>query len=182
MARRPCWPRLACSTEPSSGAACSATATSNSSAFSMLSNARSRPRSRSTRCSTTMPLTSTPRACPRESGGAGLARAPQALDLPLHAHLRLLAQRGREFLFQDHPPAHPPWRLPFDYRPPDRHQRLSDRAQCQSQTVRLDQIRRRNPYKTRSRPCTYLGRARSGCRAGPHGTAAASNLGNRTRS
>src|SRR5713226_4156259 len=120
----------------------------------MPSSARSRPASSSTRCSTTTPPTSTPRACPRESGGAGLAGAPSALDLPLHPDLGLVAQRGRELLLQDDPPTHPPRRLPLDRRPADRHQRLSRRTQCQPETVRLDQIRRRHPSQTRPPPCT----------------------------
>jgi Homeodomain-like domain len=35
----------------------------------------------------------------------GLARPAPALDLALHADLRLLAQRGRDLLFSAHPPA-----------------------------------------------------------------------------
>jgi hypothetical protein len=40
-------------------------------------------------------------------------------DLPLHTRLHLLAECGRELLFQDHPPAHPPRRLPLDTAPDD---------------------------------------------------------------
>jgi hypothetical protein len=47
-----------------------------------------------------------------------------------------------ESFLQDDPPTHPPRRLPLDCRSPDCHQRLLGRAQCQSQTLRLDQNRR----------------------------------------
>src|SRR6202011_3787649 len=51
------------------------------------------------------------------------------------------------------PPTHPPRRLSLDRRPAGRHQRLPRRAQCQSQTVRLDQIRRGHPGQARSSSC-----------------------------
>src|SRR5712675_3240064 len=41
-------------------------------------------------------------------------------------------------------PAHPTRRLPLDRRPPDRHQRLSGRAQCQPKTLRLDPVDRKS--------------------------------------
>jgi len=41
-------------------------------------------------------------------GLKGFPGAPSALDPSLHPDLRLLAQRGRELLLQDDPPAHPP--------------------------------------------------------------------------
>jgi hypothetical protein len=50
------------------------------------------------------------------------ARPPPAWGVPLHPDLRVLAQRGRELLLQDDPPAHPQWRVPLDRRPPGRHQ------------------------------------------------------------
>jgi hypothetical protein len=65
----------------------------------------------------------------------------------------LLAQRRRELLFQDDPAAHPPRRLPLDHRPAGRHQCLSRRAQRQTQTVRVDQIRRGHYGQTRSPSC-----------------------------
>src|SRR5271170_5679335 len=95
-----------------------------------------------------------PKACPREGGGAGLAVTPSALDLPLHPDLGFPAQRRRELLFQNDPPTHPPRRLPIQRRPAGRHQCLSRRAQCQPQTVRLDQIRRGHSGQTRPLPCT----------------------------
>ena len=52
------------------------------------------------------------------------------------------------------PAAHPPPRLPLDRRPAGRHQWLPRRAQCQPQTLRLDQIRRRHSRQTRPLPCT----------------------------
>jgi hypothetical protein len=89
------------------------------------------------------------------SQGAGLAGAPSALDLPLHSDLGLLAQRRREFLFEDDAAAHPPRRLPLDRRPAGRHQCLSRRAQCQPQTLCLDPIRRGHFGQTRPLPCTF---------------------------
>src|SRR5271168_438232 len=44
-----------------------------------------------------------PKSLPLRRRGAGLAVAPSALDVPLHPDLGFLAQRGREFLFQDDP-------------------------------------------------------------------------------
>src|SRR5260370_12238472 len=119
----------------------------------MPSSAKSRPISQSMSSSTIVPPTSIPKACPRKGGGAGLAGAPSALDLPLHPDLGLLAQRGRELLLKDDAATHPPRRLPLDRRPAGRHQCLSPRAQCQPQTVRLDQIRRRHSGQTRPMPC-----------------------------
>jgi hypothetical protein len=48
---------------------------------------------------------------------AGLAVAPSQLDLPLHPDLGLVAQRGRELLFQNDPPTHPPRRSIADLQP-----------------------------------------------------------------
>src|SRR5580693_916846 len=45
--------------------------------------------------STTTPPTNIPKACPREGGGAGLAGASSALDLPFHADLHLVAWVSR---------------------------------------------------------------------------------------
>ena len=70
----------------------------------------------STRSSTTTPRTR-PRRC-------GLAGAPSALDLPLHADLELLAQRRRGLLRQAHPAAAEARRLLLRRRPPGRHQPL----------------------------------------------------------
>jgi hypothetical protein len=59
------------------------------------------------------------------------------------------------FFILDHSPTHSPQRLPFDCRLPGRHQCLSRRAQCQSQTLRLDQVRRRDPCQTRPPTCMF---------------------------
>ena len=58
------------------------------------------------------------------------------------------------FFSEDDAAAHPPRRLPLDRRPAGRHQCLSRRAQCQPQTLRLDQIRRGHSGQTRPLPCT----------------------------
>ena len=70
--------------------------------------------------------------------GQGVARAASALDLPFHADLRLLAQRGRELLLDAHAQAHPTRQLPLHRRPASRHQSLPRRTQRSSQAVRLD--------------------------------------------
>src|SRR5262245_57867483 len=64
-------------------------------------------------CSITIP--------PQSPQGARLAGAPSALDLSFHPDLGLLAQRGRELVLQDDAATHPPWRIPLDRRPADRH-------------------------------------------------------------
>jgi hypothetical protein len=87
------------------------------------------------------------------SKGAGLAGAPSALDLSLLPDLRLMAQRRRELFVQDDPTTHPPRCLPLDRRPAGPYKRLSRRAQQQSQTVRLDPIRRRHSGQTRPPSC-----------------------------
>ena len=75
---------------------------------------------------------------PQAPEGARLARPPRALDLPLHADLRLLAQRGRDLLLRDDPPPPPPRRVPLAGRPAGRHQPLPRRAQRRPQALRLD--------------------------------------------
>src|SRR5260370_35125543 len=147
-------PPAACYPGPWSAAACSATAISNSFASPMPSGAKSRPIGRSVSSSTIMPPTSIPKACPREGGGTGLAGTSSALDVPLHPDLGLLAQRRRELLLKDDAATHPPRRFPLDRRPADRHRCLSRRAQCQPQTLRLDQIRR-GPFWPNSTAALY---------------------------
>ena len=72
--------------------------------------------------STTMPPTSI-----RE--GEGLARAASAPDVPLHANIWLLAERGRDVLLYPHAPAHTARHLPLHRQPASRNQLLSRRAQ-----------------------------------------------------
>jgi hypothetical protein len=60
-----------------------------------------------------MPPTNIPRACPRESGGAGLVGTPSALDFSLHPNLGVLAQCGGELFLEDDAAAHPSRRLPL---------------------------------------------------------------------
>jgi hypothetical protein len=61
---------------------------------------------------------------PQAGQGAAMARPPSALDLPLHADLVLLAQRGRDLLRQAHQTQAQTRRLPFARRPANRHQPL----------------------------------------------------------
>jgi hypothetical protein len=68
---------------------------------------------------------SIPRACPRESGGVGLAGTPSALDFSLHPDLGILTQCGGELLLQDDAAAHPSRRLPLGCRPAGSDQCLS---------------------------------------------------------
>jgi hypothetical protein len=56
----------------------------------------------------------------------------------------------RELLLQDDAASHPPRRPSLDRRSAGRQLRLSRQAQCQPQTVRPDQIRRRYPGQARS--------------------------------
>ena len=65
---------------------------------------------------------------PQAAQGAGLARPPSALDLPLHPDLVLLAQRRRGLLRQAHQAPTEARRLPLRRRPPGRHQPLLDEA------------------------------------------------------
>src|ERR1700746_3977211 len=122
----------------SSGAACSATGIRNSSAFSMPSSTRCRPPKRSTWFSTTTPPTSTPRACPRESGGDGLAEAAPTLHLPLHPNFLLLGQCSRRLVCQAHPAAAQARRVHLNRRTSGRHQLLHRRRQRQAKPVRVD--------------------------------------------
>ena len=79
----------------------------------------------------------------------------QALDrtqpgLPMKKG-RALAQHGRAVLRRDHPQPHPPRRLHKRRRPQERDHGLSRPPQRRSQTLHLDQVRRRNPRKSRPR-------------------------------
>src|SRR5918997_970267 len=62
------------------------------------------------------------------SEGRGLARAPPALDLPLHPDLGFLAQRRRDLFLGPHAKAPSPRHLQLDRRSPGRHQPLPRRA------------------------------------------------------
>jgi hypothetical protein len=53
-----------------------------------------------------------------------LAGAPSALDLPLHADVRLLVECGGDVLLGADPPAHPARQLPLHRQPAGRHQSL----------------------------------------------------------
>jgi hypothetical protein len=73
------------------------------------------------------------------SEGAGMAGAASALDLPLHSHLGILAQRGRRLLRQADPAPPQTRRLPLPCLPPGSHQPLPRRGQRQPTSVLLDQ-------------------------------------------
>ena len=80
---------------------------------------------------------------PQAPQGPGVAGPAPALDLPLHAHLGLLAECRRGLLRQADQPPPQTRRVPFPGRPPGRHQPLPRRAQPEPQTVRLDRRSRR---------------------------------------
>src|ERR1700733_4610585 len=61
------------------------------------------------------------------SQGATVARATSTLDIPLHADLRLVAERGRGLLCQTDQAAAPTRRVPFNRRASGRHQPLPAR-------------------------------------------------------
>jgi transposase len=81
-----------------------------------------------------------------------LARAPSALDLPLHADLLLLAQCRRGILRQTHPAQAQARRLPLRRRSPGSHQPLRSRIQCrQPQAIRLESRSRRHHRRPKPR-------------------------------
>ena len=90
--------------------------------------------------------------CPQAPQGPCLAGPPPALDLPLHADLRLLAQRGRG---DAHPAAAEARRVPLHRRAAGRHQPLPRRAQPGAPTLHLDSLCRCHPRPHRHNPCTF---------------------------
>ena len=94
-----------------------------------------------------------PKSLPSRRRGCSLGCAPSALGLSFYSDFGLLAERGRKRLLQDDAATYPPWCVPLDRRPAERHQCLPRRAQCQSQTLRLNQIRRGHPGQARPSPC-----------------------------
>ena len=75
---------------------------------------------------------------PQASQGSHLAGAKSAMDLPLHADLRELAQRRRGPLLRLDPPSAQTRRHPLDRRYPGRHQPLRRPAQPRPQALLLD--------------------------------------------
>ena len=92
-------------------------------------------------------------ASPQAPQGPRLARPPSALDLPLHADLGLVAERGRDLLLGAHPPPPQARQLPLDRRPAGRDQPLHRRAQRRPQALHLDQTRRPDPRQAESSEC-----------------------------
>ena len=90
---------------------------------------------------------------PQASQGPALAGAASALDLPLHADLGLLAERGRDLLLGAHPAPAQARQLPLGGRPAGRDQPLHRRAQRRPQAVHLDQDRRPDPRQAESSEC-----------------------------
>ena len=73
------------------------------------------------------------------SQGATVARPTSALDIPLHANLHLVVERGRGLLCQTDQAAAQTWRVPFNRRAPGRHQPLPPRDQRTTTPLPLDQ-------------------------------------------
>src|SRR6516165_2669034 len=143
MAPPPCSPHSISSRARSSAAACSATGTRNSSAFSMPSSAKWRPTRRPMSSSTTMATHKHPKV------RGWLARHPRVTFhfTPTSCSwanavegwfAKLTRQRLKRGVF-------------LDRRTADRHQPLHRRGQRQTQAVRLDQIRRRDPRRRPTR-------------------------------
>ena len=109
-------------TARSSGGTCSATGIRSSSASSTPSSATSRPARSSTSILDNY-------AAHKHAKVRALARAPSALDLPLHADIEFLAERRRGLLRQAHPPTPEARRLSLRRRPAGRDQPLHRRAQ-----------------------------------------------------
>jgi hypothetical protein len=78
--------------------------------------------------------------CMARHGPGAYPLAP-TLDLPLHAALRLLAERGRVVLLDAHPPAAEARCIPLHRRAAGGHQPLPRRAQSDSSAVHLDPLR-----------------------------------------
>src|SRR6516165_9503540 len=74
-----------------------------------------------------------------------MARKTPALDLPLHAYFRLLAQCRRGLLRQTHQQAPPARRVPIGRRARNRHRALHRRGQCRTQTLPLDRAPKPHP-------------------------------------
>ena len=85
----------------------------------------------------------------QDAGGAALAGPASALDLPFHADLELLAERGRGLLRQALQAAPEARRLLLARRPPGRHQPLRRGAQPEPQALRLARRSRRNHRRPR---------------------------------
>ena len=75
---------------------------------------------------------------PKASQSARLARSASTLDLSFHTHFLLLGQCGREFLRLTHPSPPATRCLPLARRSTSRDQPLPQRAQPQTQALRLD--------------------------------------------
>ena len=82
-------------------------------------------------------------------GRKTLAQSTSALPPALHADLGFLAQHGRAVLRRDHPKAYPPRRLQKRRRAGERHHGISGKPQRRPQALHLDQVRQRNPRKSR---------------------------------
>src|SRR5215472_3616457 len=87
---------------------------------------------------------------PQASQSARLARSASTLDLSFHTHFLLLGQCDREFLRLTHPSPPATRCLPLARRSTSRDQPLPQRAQPQTQALRLDD--RSRPHHRKAEP------------------------------
>ena len=80
-----------------------------------------------------------------------MARPPSPLDLSLHAHFGILAQRRRGFFRDPDKAAIETRRVPIDRRSPSRDQPLPRRVQSTVQTLRLDRRSKQNHRRCQTR-------------------------------
>jgi transposase len=81
----------------------------------------------------------------------GVARETSALRLPLHPHIRFLAQRRRGLLRQTHNEASQTWCVPISARTQKRHPPLPRRRQRKPQALYLDQGPEQNHRRGQTR-------------------------------
>ncbi len=84
------------------------------------------------------------RGMPVDVIDARLAGTPPQLDLPLHAHLVLVAQRRRGILRKAHPAKAQAWCVPLRREPPGRHQPLRRRTQPKPHPLQMESRPQRN--------------------------------------
>ena len=78
-----------------------------------------------------------------------------ALDVPLHPHFRLVAQRRRGLLLRHHPATNPARRLRLRRRPARRNHPLHRRPQQGVKALRLDHLRQGHLRQTRQGSCIF---------------------------
>ncbi len=90
---------------------------------------------------------------PQAPEGQSLAGTPSTVDVSLHTHLRLMAERGRELLLCAYPKAYSARHLPLAGLLAGSRQALARRAQQRPKAVRVDRVNRLHPGQTRPAAC-----------------------------